>query len=165
MRRPYAPDAFHKLLAGLLNAIPEVNIGLDVLVGFPGETEQQFQNTLAFVNQYAVGYAHVFPYSRRQGTSAACLENQVPDAVKKGRVQVVRKLAAQKKYNFIATYRDRQVAVLIESRRDKKTGLLKGMTRNYIPVLVAGPESLIGKEVAVQINAVLEDSLSGTVLP
>lgn len=164
MRRPYTPQAFHTLLAGLLDAIPEVNIGLDVLVGFPGETEQQFQNTLAFMNRYAVGYAHVFPYSRRQGTAAACLANQVPDAVKKARVQEVRKLAAQKKYSFIAAYRDRRIAVLIENRRDKKTGLLKGMTRNYIPVLVAGPESLIGQEVTVQITEVLHDSLAGTVL-
>ncbi len=164
MRRPYTPESFNRLLAVLLDRIPEVNIGLDVLVGFPGETDPQFQNTLDLISRHAVGYAHVFPYSRRQGTAAAGFAHQVPEAVKKARVQAVRKLSADKKHGFFAAYRDQRLAVLIESRRDKKTGLLRGMTGNYIPVLVAGPASMIGREVMVQINAVLEDALAGTML-
>lgn len=160
MRRPYTAAAVESLIEQLLREVPEVNIGLDIIAGFPGETERQFENTLALVARNVVGYAHVFPYSRRSGTPAAQLEGQIPDAVKKERAQVLRDAAAAKRQEFYCAQVGKVHDVLVE-RKVHTNGALRGMTGNYIPVLFQGHSSLVGQAAAVRITAAYEGYAGG----
>ncbi|MEI6128146.1 MAG: tRNA (N(6)-L-threonylcarbamoyladenosine(37)-C(2))-methylthiotransferase MtaB [Pseudomonadota bacterium] len=161
MKRPYAPAFFKERMTRLHSAIPDVNIGIDVIAGFPGETDEQFENTLACIDSLPVGYLHVFPYSRRHGTPAALLADQVPEAVKKKRAQILRGLAAAKKNSFYASCKHKKLYVLVEGKRERSTGLLKGFSRNYIPVFLDGADGLKGREFLVKIEEVHEDRVYG----
>jgi len=154
MRRPYTPGFFKDLCRKLSAKLPDINIGIDVIAGFPGETENCFANTYDLITGLPCTYLHVFPYSRREGTVAAELDGQVPDDVKKKRVQKLIALSSQKKAAYYSRYLDREVAVLVEGKRDKHSGMLRGFSRNYIPVLFEGGDSLMGTEVPVHISRV-----------
>ncbi len=161
MRRPYTTSLFRDVIERLVDAVPDMNIGIDVIVGFPGETEEQFENTVAFLRDLPAGYLHVFPYSRRQGTPAADFSGQVPERVKKERVHVLRQLSEEMKSRFQEKHIGRTLQVLVESSRDKTTGMLKGFSRNYIPVVFEGSASLFGKEVAVKATDVMDGKARG----
>ena len=161
MRRPYAPSLFGNLTEKLFSAVPDLNLGIDVIVGFPGETDEQFNNTLEFLKKIPEAYLHVFPYSQREGTLAAEFDGQVPDSVKKDRVKILRALSNEKKEKYYETFIDRILPVLVETKRDKKTGALRGFTRNYIPILFNGDDDLIGKEVLVKLYSVQQDLVMG----
>jgi threonylcarbamoyladenosine tRNA methylthiotransferase MtaB len=151
MGRPYSPIFFRELVLRLAEAIPGLNIGIDVIAGFPGETDRAFDNTAKLLQGLPVGYLHVFPYSRRSGTPAAGFTNQVAEQVKKERALRLRQLSDEKRRLFYEGHAGAIVPVLVENRRHKKTGLLRGISRNYIPVLFEGPASLAGQEAPVQI--------------
>jgi threonylcarbamoyladenosine tRNA methylthiotransferase MtaB len=161
MKRPYTPKFFRSLIEHLTLSVSDVNVGIDVIVGFPGETDEQFQNTVELIQDLAAGYLHVFPYSRREGTVAAKLRGYVPEPVKKQRARILRQLSAEKKRSFYSSYQKRTLPVLVEGKRDRDTGLLKGFSRNYIPVLFDGPDDLIGNEVTVKVTDVKEDKVYG----
>jgi len=149
MKRPYSPGFFKELIDTAVAGVPDVNIGIDVIVGFPGETDEQFNNTVRLIESLPAGYLHVFPYSPRPATPAADFPDQVPGPVKKQRAAVLRRLSLQKKQSFYAMFCGRPLSLIPEAKRDNKTGLLRGFSRNYIPVLFEGPDALIGKEVRV----------------
>ncbi len=151
MGRAYTPEYYAGLLRELALAVPGINIGVDVIAGFPGETDEQFGSTVELVKSAPAGYLHVFPYSRRTGTPAAEFSCQVPEAVKKARAGELRRISEEKRGALYAAHRGATLPVLVENRRDKKTGLLRGISRNYIPVLFQGPSGLAGTEVAVRI--------------
>ena len=150
MHRTYTADAFEALLERVLSAIPNVNIGLDVIAGLPGETDRQFENTLSLITRHAVGYLHVFPFSRRRGTPAASLPGQVPDSLKKERVRILRALGFQKRQDFWKAQCLHDHLALIENRHDNQTGKFKAVTRNYIPVQLSAPCSYVGEEVRIK---------------
>jgi threonylcarbamoyladenosine tRNA methylthiotransferase MtaB len=151
MGRPYSPAFFRELVLGLAAAIPDLNIGVDVIAGFPGETDRAFENTVEVLGGLPAGYLHVFPFSRRSGTPAADFPNQVSAQVKKERALQLRHISDQKRKSFYAAHAGAILPVLVENRRQKKTGLLRGISRNYIPVNFDGPASLGGQEVYVQV--------------
>jgi len=161
MRRPYAPSLFSDLTEKLFSAVPGLNLGIDVIVGFPGETDEQFNNTFEFLKKIPAAYLHVFPYSQREGTPAAEFDGQLPDAVKKSRVNILRALSDEKKEKFYEAFIDQTLPVLVEAKRDKKTGALRGFTRNYIPIMFHGDDDLIGKEVLVKLHYVRQDLVVG----
>lgn len=163
MRRPYTQEFFRGLIESLNLSVSDVNIGIDVIAGFPGETDGQFQNTVELIHGLAAGYLHVFPYSRREGTAAAQFSDHVPEPVKKQRVQILRRLSAEKKHSFYSSYNNRSLSVLVEGKRDGETGLLKGFSRNYIPVLFDGSDELVGNEVEVKVTDVKEDKVYGRI--
>ena len=92
MRRDYDAAFFRDLVQKIQAAIPGVAIGIDVMAGFPGETEAAFANTLHLVEAMPVAYLHVFPYSRRPGTPAAAMSGQVPEGEKKRRTRILRRV-------------------------------------------------------------------------
>lgn len=161
MKRPYMSNYFKNLILQLSSTIPDVNIGVDIIVGFPGETNEHFQHTVAFIQELPVGYLHVFPYSRRPGTPAAQFADHVAEPVKKKRVQILRSLSDEKKHSFYAAYRNHCLSVLVEGKRDDSTNLLKGYSKNYIPVMFAGPDHLIGKEIPVKVVNVEKGDVYG----
>ncbi len=138
MRRDYDADFFRDLVRRLHDAIPGIAVGIDVLAGFPGETEAAFANTLRLVEELPVAYLHVFPYSRRPGTPAASLPGQVDAGEKKRRTAALRLLAAEKRRAFATQFIGEPLAVLVEGRAEAQTGLALGFSDNYIPVAVHG---------------------------
>ena len=161
MNRNYTPAFFKSLVEKLTAAIPGVNIGIDVIAGFPGETEEQFQNTLRFIQDLPAGYLHVFPYSRRPGTPAAQWDEQIPDTIKKERVALLREESLRKRQRLYFSFLKQTLQVLIEAKRDRSSSRLKGFSRNYIPVLVAGGKERIGKEITVMVTEVRENGVYG----
>ncbi|MBE0558577.1 MAG: MiaB/RimO family radical SAM methylthiotransferase, partial [Proteobacteria bacterium] len=138
MRRDYDAASFRDLVQKVQAAIPGVAVGIDVMAGFPGETEAAFANTLRLVEAMPVAYLHVFPYSRRPGTPAAAMPGQVPEGEKKRRARMLRQLAEEKRRAFGARFIGEPLTVLVERRADKATGYPLGFADNYIPVAVRG---------------------------
>lgn len=161
MNRSYTPAGFKRIIETLTQTIPDLNVGVDVMAGFPGETEAQFEKTLRLVQELPVGYLHVFPYSRRPGTAAAHLPDQIPEPIKKQRTATLRKMALQKKLVFYTSCLNKAMPVLIEGTRDRKTQLLRGVSRNYIPVLLNGSNILMGKEIIARITGITETGVYG----
>jgi threonylcarbamoyladenosine tRNA methylthiotransferase MtaB len=155
MGRPYSPAFFAERISRLSAAMADVTIGIDVIAGFPGETEAQFQHTVELVQQIPAGYLHVFPYSRRPGTAAALLNPQVPERTKKERVAVLRRLSDEKKHRHYLSCIGRALPVLVENRRDHETGRVIAMARTYIPVLIEAADGLAGQEVMAEVVEVV----------
>jgi len=135
MRRGYRPGRFAELVRQAREARPNLALTTDVLVGFPGETEAQFQNTLRFAEEMRFAKIHVFPYSPRPGTAAAEMEGQVPPAEKDRRAAAMRDLAARLSEEFHRQQVGREVEVLVETVQG---GVATGFTDNYVRVRLAG---------------------------
>jgi threonylcarbamoyladenosine tRNA methylthiotransferase MtaB len=142
MRRPYRSGFYADLLHRLAEQIPDIGIGADVMVGFPGESEEAFRNTVRLVETSPLVFLHVFPYSPRGNTPAARMENHVDPAVKKQRGAELRKLSKSKVEAFEHQFLGRSLDVLFEGRRESHSGLLQGVTDNYIRVFSPGPDSV-----------------------
>ena len=138
MNRDYDAAFFRELIGNILATIPGIAIGIDVMVGFPGEGEAAFSNTLRLVEGLPFAYLHVFPFSRRPGTPAAAMPGQVPEADKKRRVERLRTIGAEKRRNFAEKWIGAPLEVLIEGKKDRPTGCFTGFSDNYIPVVCRG---------------------------
>ncbi len=162
MNRPYSPALFEELVHRLAESIPDINIGIDVIAGFPGETDLQFENTVSLLNRIPAGYLHVFPYSVREGTPAARFESMVPEKVKKERARVLRSISDEKKHRFYSSYTGRLLQVIPEKKSTAETGMLHGFSRNYIPVSFSGSAAALPEnEIPVEITGVEGTRVSG----
>ncbi|MFH1625066.1 MAG: tRNA (N(6)-L-threonylcarbamoyladenosine(37)-C(2))-methylthiotransferase MtaB [Pseudomonadota bacterium] len=164
MRRPYSSLFFEELAQRLLSALPDLNIGVDVIAGFPGEADENFANTLSLIEGLPLGYLHVFPYSRRPGTTAADLPDQVDSKTVKKRAEVLRSLGSTKREEFYKRFLGKQLSILIESKRDARTDYLKGFSRNYIPVLVDARDGVVNEELPVIVVKVEDGKAFGTLV-
>ena len=159
MRRPYDSSAFAETVRMIETAIPQAAIGADVLVGFPGENQAAFDRTCDLISALPLAYLHVFPFSARPGTPAFHFSDQVPNQTIKARTAKLRNLGHQKKRAFIEAHMGRRHHVLIEGRRDRRTGWLKGLTANYIPTLIQGDDDLMNRIVTVEPQKILPEGL------
>jgi threonylcarbamoyladenosine tRNA methylthiotransferase MtaB len=142
MNRPYTRELFQELVQRIHDRIPDAAIGADVLVGFPGESDAAFNQTLSLIEALPITYLHVFPFSPRKGTPAYGFTDQIPHSVVKTRCGILRAIGKAKKKSFYRSHIGKEVKLLIEGMRNSSTGLLQGMTSNYIPVMVAGKDHL-----------------------
>jgi threonylcarbamoyladenosine tRNA methylthiotransferase MtaB len=164
MRRNYDSAFFKNRLQGIREAIPDIAIGIDVMVGFPGEGEKEFDNTLRLIAEFSVAYLHVFPYSERPGTVASALPGRVDEAVKRRRGEILRKLGKEKRNAFARRFVGKKLGVLIEHKKDKDTGFMKGFSDNYIPVVIEnGNSSLVNRVLNVIPDYALEGKLYGRI--
>lgn len=163
MNRGYTSEEFKDIIALCRTMVPDAAIGIDVLVGFPGETDEHFRNTLALLTECDCTYLHVFPYSQRPGTLAATFDQQVPQAVREQRVARLRELDGEKKERFYARYKGTVRPVLVEHKREPG-GNLRGFTDNYIPVTFAGDNSLMNTITPVTLTAVSLSQVSGCIV-
>jgi len=139
MRRPYDSRAYGELVAEIRAAVPGVAVTTDVIVGFPGESEKEFEASRAFVAATGFARTHVFPYSPRPGTEAVDLPDPVSPAEIKARTAAMIESAAVAERRFRASHRGERVSVLWEERRD---GHWHGLTDNYLRVRAAAPPGL-----------------------
>ena len=151
MRREYATDDYRALADKISQAVPGVLIGADVIVAFPGETDEQFENTCEFIRSSPINYLHVFSYSDRKGTEASSMPDKVPPQVVHKRSETMHALGKEKWRGFIQRFIGKRLYVLIENRRDKKTDMLTGLSDNYIRVLLDGDDSLKNRIVSVKV--------------
>ena len=158
MHRPYTSSFFIDLIVKIKDQVPGAAIGVDILIGFPGETEKAFENTYSLIEKLPITYLHVFPFSPRPGTPAGKYPQKVPQKTIKARCEKMRRLGNEKKRIFYETFIGKIVQVLIESKRDKATGLLKGITSNYIPVHVVGEDDLFNTLLQVNIEKIKKNN-------
>jgi threonylcarbamoyladenosine tRNA methylthiotransferase MtaB len=137
MRRPYTAARFRALLEYAHSQLPHAAFGTDVLVGFPGETDEDFELTRSTVRESPLTYLHVFPFSAREGTDAWALPDRVPAAVVRERVQALRDLSQAKNYEFRRRFRGKLLPALTLSAAER-LGDSVVLTENYIHTRVAG---------------------------
>ena len=147
MGRRYRTADFRSKIELIRSKMDHVFFGIDVIVGFPGETEEDFRCTCDFLEEIKPAFIHVFPYSRRAGTPAAVMPDQVPENVKTQRVAVLEDMCARLHRDFCAMNSGREEEVLFESK--SRDGKMSGYTRNYIKVEMPYDRNLIGKVVKV----------------
>lgn len=164
MHRRYTGESFRDIVLAIHDRLPGAAIGVDVLVGFPGEDDMAFHNTEKLLESLPITYLHVFPYSRRPGTAAAVLPDQVPPAIKAARVAALRELGRQKRVAFYRRNLGQEHRVLTEGG-PKRSNRLKGFTENYVPVFFDGPPSLSNQIVTVQLEKLTEGGVWGTIVP
>jgi threonylcarbamoyladenosine tRNA methylthiotransferase MtaB len=161
MRRNYDTVYYRNLLARVRARLPEAALGSDIIVGFPGESDEQFENSLNYFASLPLTYFHVFPYSSRRGTVAASLANLVPGAIKKARARRMRELGAQKKSAFCSGFLGRCVSVLVEEKIAGPSDFRRGFSRNYLAVDVGGRADLSNREVNVTLTEFCSGRLTG----
>jgi threonylcarbamoyladenosine tRNA methylthiotransferase MtaB len=164
MNRDYDGNFFADIVQTLIHCIPDLNIGVDVVVGFPGEGEKQFRKTYELLEKLDVGYLHVFPYSRRNGTEAYGLPHQIDPRTKRARCEALRTLGRRKREAYHSRFLGRELDVLVEGKRDKRTGRLTGHSRNYIPVLIEGGKRLVNREIRVLATGLEDGKVTGRVV-
>jgi threonylcarbamoyladenosine tRNA methylthiotransferase MtaB len=164
MRRNYDTVYYRDLLQRIRARLPEAALGSDIIVGFPGESDAQFERSLEYFASLPLTYFHVFPYSSRRGTAAAGMTDPIAGQVKKNRGRRMRELGAQKKEGFYAGFLGRRTTVLIEHKLDKTSGLQRGFSRNYLSVAVAGAEGLANRELDVRLDGFHNGWLTGSVV-
>lgn len=143
MNRKYSAQSCLDLMEKIDEMFNLPFLGSDIIVGFPNETEEDFVITLENVKKSKLSNIHVFPYSIRSNTRAAKMENQVPEKTKHERADVLHKIAKEKYDKFIQKNIGTTAKVLIEKRPDKKTGILKGVTSNYLNVFIDSQDSTL----------------------
>ena len=148
MKRTYNTEFFGQLLERVRDSIPDAAICLDVITGFPGETEEEFESAYNFISRLPLTDLHVFPYSKRPGTPAAGYSDQVPGDVSKARAERLRHLAAEKHRSFAEGFIGEELEIVVES--GEKEGLLKGVSRNYLDIRFSGEAALSGQCVMVK---------------
>jgi threonylcarbamoyladenosine tRNA methylthiotransferase MtaB len=162
MRRKYNRRVFENRILALRRAVAEPALSTDVIVGFPGETDADFDETLAFCRSLGFMKIHVFPYSRREGTEAARDPDPVPAATIEARkhalLEVDRELGDAWREGFVG----RTVFVLVEGRRDQESPWLTGLTERYLRVDFEGPDRLQGEIVPARVVGVTEGAVLAT---
>lgn len=136
MNRFYKTEGYLKLIEKINETFENPFLGSDVIAGFAGETEEDFEITRKNLLSSGLTQIHTFPYSKRKGTIGAEMENQVPDDVKNSRATIIKEISKEKLNKFIEKNLGKTLEVLIEKHPDKHSQNLKGMTRNYLTVQI-----------------------------
>lgn len=161
MRRPYSPQYYSDLVLRLHKAFPEAAIGADVLTGFPGESEKQFENTFDFIEKLPLGYLHVFPFSPRPGTEAAGFSDRVQGDELKRRAALLQSLSRRKKRAFRQNLIGQCLEVIVQS--EAQPGLWEGLSSNYVKVFFRPDRRLSpGESFLVKVSGFRGEDLSGT---
>lgn len=157
MRRRYLTNLYIDRVAKIREVMPHACIGVDVIVGFPGETEEHFLETYHFLNELDISYLHVFTYSERDNTVAAEMENVVPKNVRAKRSKMLRGLSVKKRRAFYESQLGSTRTVLFES--ENKEGYITGFTENYVKVKAPWNPELVNTLHTIQLTEIDEDGL------
>ena len=145
MKRPYDAGFFKTVVKKIHARLPHAGIGVDVIVGFPGETDEHFENTYALIESLPVSYLHVFPFSARKGTPAFHFDGKVQESIVKERCAKLRELDRVKRAAFVERNKNRALPSLVQHTNDAKTGMLKAVSSNYLTLLAPHDPEIRGK--------------------
>lgn len=158
MRRNYSVDDFFKVISRIFDMYPGISIGTDVIVGFPGEGEEEFNNTRRIIESLPFSYLHVFPYSFRVGTEAVIMKPHILDHVKKQRASIIREIGNQKKLNYMKNHIGRDLEVLIEKRIGDE---YFGLSSNYLRIRIASKNVSLRDIVSIRVSNIVDRELFG----
>lgn len=161
MNRKYDTALYRRIISDIRARFENCSVTTDIMTGFPGETEEEFNETLNFVKEIGFSKVHIFCYSRRESTPAAQMENQVDEQVKTARSKALSKVAAKCAKDFFAAQVGRIENVLFEQQKD---GFFEGYTENYTPVKVKAENGLKGEILPVKITECTDDGCFGEVV-
>ncbi|GDX52370.1 tRNA (N(6)-L-threonylcarbamoyladenosine(37)-C(2))-methylthiotransferase MtaB [Bacteroidota bacterium] len=162
MKRRYLRDTYVSRVEKIKSVMPHACIGVDVIVGFPGETDELFNETVDFLLSLDVSYLHVFTYSERANTEAALMTEKIPMRIRQERNKILRQLSEKKRNHFYAEHIGTTRIVLFES--DEHNGLLEGFSDNYIKVKVPYHSSLINNIFSVKLISAEDDYVIGEII-
>ena len=157
MKRRYLRELYVSRVAKIREVMPDACIGVDVIVGFPGETDEHFLETYYFLNDLDISYLHVFTYSERDNTEAVLMDGVVPDTVRAKRSKMLRGLSAKKRNAFYTSQLGKEKTVLFES--DNKQGYIHGFTENYVKVKAPWDPSLVNTLHKVKLTKIDADGM------
>lgn len=164
MKRRYLRELYSERVKTIKQLIPDCCIGVDVITGFPGETNEDFLDTYHFLNELDIAYLHVFTYSERVNTEAALYDDAVEMSERKRRTKMLRILSSKKKTEFYNQFKNTQQEILFES--EQKNNRIYGYSRNYLRVSVPFDRELINTKRKVKIGAIDDEgNLLATLLP
>ncbi len=158
MRRAYTPTQYYRLYQKLKKVIPEIALTTDLIVGFPGETPAEFQETLAFLEKIDFLKIHIFRFSPKKGTEASKMPGQVPQRVKSERMEKISLLAERLGDRFLSRFQGKSMRVLFEQ---KKNGFWLGLTDNYIKVYAKSRRNIQNKIKKVVLNQRFQEGFEG----
>jgi threonylcarbamoyladenosine tRNA methylthiotransferase MtaB len=158
---------FARLVDNARQALPELNVTTDIIVGFPGETDDEWRQTLDFLERIGFGHLHIFAYSPRAGTRAAEMPDQVPAEVKRARSRELHSLGQRMKRDLLAAQLGRTRPVLVEGmRRDERGTFAAGFTPNYLPVRLRGADTgLVNQTLQVRLESLTSDGEALNAIP
>ena len=162
MHRPYTTAKFKQLLDGIRAKVPNIAITTDIIVGFPGETAEDFAATMAFAKECNFSKIHVFPFSRRQGTPAATMTDQVPEQEKQLRAAKLGDIDKKLHEDYCRSLLGNTYEVLWEMRN--KEGFWEGLTPNYVRAFCQSAEDLTGKILPIKIEKTFLDGVLGDII-
>lgn len=162
MNRHYTTAQFEEIVIGLRNAFKDCAVTTDIMTGFPGETDEEFEKTLEFVNRIQFADAHVFQYSPRRGTPAAKRPEQVLPKVKEERSKLIAQAVSRSQNEFLSRHEGKTVKVLFETRA--KDGSFEGKTANYITVRAFSEKDISGEFHYVMLETVKKGIIFGKVV-
>ncbi|WP_370175535.1 tRNA (N(6)-L-threonylcarbamoyladenosine(37)-C(2))-methylthiotransferase MtaB [Leeuwenhoekiella palythoae] len=157
MRRRYQRELYVDRVAQIKKLMPDACIGVDVIVGFPGETDEHFLDTYNFLNALDISYLHVFTYSERDNTLAAEMDGVVPLKVRKKRSKMLRGLSAKKRRAFYESQIGTQRTVLFEG--ENKKGYIHGFTENYVKVKAPWDPALVNTTHSIELKEIDDDGM------
>lgn len=160
MNRHYTREDIFRIVEQMRACIPDIAFTCDIIVGFPGETKEEFENTIAGVKQVGFYEVHAFRYSKRKWTRAAAMEQQVEGMISQARSEQLISLAAQLKQQYLVSHLGTQEEVLIEEYKD---GYLYGYTSQYIKVKVRGDQKQWGCLLKIELNSIENDYILGSI--
>jgi threonylcarbamoyladenosine tRNA methylthiotransferase MtaB len=164
MKRKYTTAEYRETIMKLREALPNLAVTTDVIVGFPGETDEMFENGFNFIRDLGFAELHVFPYSKRTGTPAARMEDQVPEEVKRDRVAQLIELNDVLKVEYANRFVGEVLEVIPEGVYDKdpNSGLISGYSDNYLNIAFPGTEDMLGKIIKVRLDQVGTETCLGS---
>ena len=157
MHRPYTTKNFSELTARLVAEIPNISIGTDLIVGFPNETEKNFEETVEFIKSQPFSKIHVFPFSAREGTVAATMKNQVDAQIKKFRTNRALEISAEKEKSFAENLIGETVEIIAET---EENNFVDGLTKNYVRVYIPANKNIkLGEIISVKIEKIFKNGV------
>lgn len=151
MNRPYTSMEYMTIVDRVRARMPQIALTTDILIGFPGESGARFKNTMDFVKAVAPSRTHIFTFSRREGTTAYDMPDTVDRSILKKRYDSMRTVTLEIADMYKKSFLGKELSILVETKRDRSTGLLKGYSDNYIQVLFAGPDDIMKDVVPVKV--------------
>jgi threonylcarbamoyladenosine tRNA methylthiotransferase MtaB len=164
MNRKYSTAEYKSAIDNLRKNLSDVAITTDVIVGFPGETKEEFLKTLNYLKEISFAQMHIFKFSPRKGTPAATFKEQVQSEVKEDRSHMLLELSKENRKDFLNNYIGRTMSVLFEQEVSGKEGMIEGLTSNYIRVECSGTAELKGKIFDVRLDEIQEDYMHGSII-
>ncbi|KMT21646.1 tRNA (N(6)-L-threonylcarbamoyladenosine(37)-C(2))-methylthiotransferase MtaB [Clostridium cylindrosporum] len=161
MNRRYTADEYREVVDRIRDTFEDAAITTDIIVGFPGETDEEFEATYKFLSEIKLSKMHIFKYSERKGTKAAMLSGKVDPKKKEERSKILTELDEKCMVEFMEKYLGREMKVLFE---EEKEGIFMGYTENYIKIIISSDTRLTGKILSCRLNNISGDGIIGELI-